>query len=92
MAETVNIPEGRLDLVAARLLKMGLERHGNPALELAMKLVEPQVTQALTEGLGPGSAAGKLCKKVIEGAAEIDAKVRKAQTELERERAARARR
>jgi hypothetical protein len=92
MPDATRIPEGRLDLVAARLLKIGLERHGNPALELAMKLVEGQVNQALIEGLGPDSAAGRFAKRVIAGAAEIDGKVRAAQAEIERERAARARR
>lgn len=84
-----HIPEGRLDILAKELLKRGVEMHGNPALELTLKLFEGPVNQAITEGLGPNSAAGKLAVKFVKGATEIDTRVRNAQAEIEREKAAR---
>ena len=60
------VTPGRLDELAVNLLKQGVRSHGNPALRIAMKVLDAEINQALKETLGPGTKADELGQKVRE--------------------------
>jgi len=79
------VPPGRLDVFTHEMLKAGLKMHGNPGLRIAEKMLANQISQALTETLGPGTKAGDFAVKVISAAEEFKKRYLEAQAQIEAE-------
>ncbi len=62
--EEVN-PVGRVDIVAGRVLDRLLAKHGNPMLRAGCRAFAEEITECLTENLGPGTKAHKVGSKLL---------------------------
>ncbi len=76
------VPQGRLDTLTHEMLKAGLKAHGNPGLRIAAKMCEAQISQALTESLGPGTKAGQWGTKIAQAVNDFERKYLEAQAQI----------
>lgn len=79
------VPAGRLDSLAEACFEAGLRLHGNPALRIAAKMAKPHISQALTEAIGPGTAAGKWANDLLQAAGEFEKRFLEARKQIEAE-------
>jgi hypothetical protein len=79
------VPPGRLDALTHEMLKVGLKQHGNPGLRIAAKMCESQISQALTESLGPGTKAGKWGETIAQAVNEFERKLMEARAQIQAE-------
>lgn len=84
MAKVI-VPPGRLDTLTHEMIKAGLKMHGNPGIRIAVKMCESQISQALTETIGPGTKAGEIAKRVVNAADEFGKKYMEAQRQIHAE-------
>jgi hypothetical protein len=84
MAKVI-IPPGRLDILTHEMVKAGLKAHGTPGLRIVAKMAENQISQALTETLGPGTKAGEWGKRIVEAANEFERNYTEAQRQIHAE-------
>lgn len=66
-------PTGRLDILAQGLLEQGLREYANPAVRVGMKVLGPQVEEALRETLGPGTAGHEIAQRLTKAFREVQA-------------------
>lgn len=76
------IQPGRLDSLVEAMLEAGLRMHGNPGVRIAARMMKVPLSQALTETLGPGTAAGAMAQKVIAAADAFERNFLEAQRQI----------
>lgn len=81
-AKTIAVnPAGRVDLLAANLLKRAIQANGNPALRVAQKVFEVEINEAFESFLGPGTKADEIGQKIR----KLDDRMAKAFREVQAE-------